>query len=105
MAKRKDNRGITLEKGEYYDSKNRRYMYRKMIAGERITITAHSLKELRKQKNDLNYRMDRGNRPNNKDAKVTLNAYFDYWLETFAKSSRKATTCQNYKSYYIISIL
>ena len=31
---------------------------------------------------------------------MTLNAYFDYWMETFAKSGRKATTCTNYKAYY-----
>ena len=31
---------------------------------------------------------------------MTLNAYFDFWMETFAKGGRKATTCTNYKSYY-----
>ena len=31
---------------------------------------------------------------------MTLNEYFDFWMETFAKSGRKATTCINYKSYY-----
>lgn len=98
--KRKDNRGKTLEKGEYYDSKNKRYMYRKMVDGERVTITAHTLSDLRKQKNDLNYRMDRGNRPNTREARMTLNAYFDFWLETFAKGGRKATTVTNYVSYY-----
>ena len=36
--KRKDNRGRTLEKGEYFDSKNSRYLYRKMINGERVTV-------------------------------------------------------------------
>lgn len=97
---RKDSKGKNLEKGEYYDAKNKRYMFRKMIDGERITITAHSLSDLRKRKNELIYRLDRGNRPNTRDAKMTLNAYFDFWMETFAKSSRKATTCTNYMSYY-----
>ena len=31
--KRKDSRGRNLKTGEYYDSKNKRYMFRKMIDG------------------------------------------------------------------------
>ena len=41
--KRKDSRGRNLKTGEYYDSKNKRYMFRKMIDGERIAITAPDL--------------------------------------------------------------
>ena len=44
--------------------------------------------------------IDQGNKLNTRNAKMTLNAYFDFWMETFAKSGRKATTCTNYKSYY-----
>ena len=98
--KRKDSRGRKLETGEYYDSRNQRYMFRRMIDGERFTITADNLQELRKQKNELLCRFDKGNRLNTRNAKMTLNAYFDFWLETFAKSGRKATTVTNYKSYY-----
>lgn len=98
--KRKDNRGRNLKTGEYYDAKNRRYVFRKMIDGERVTISASDLVELRKQENDLLCRIDRGNKLNTRNARMTLNAYFDFWLETFAKSGRKATTCTNYKSYY-----
>lgn len=98
--KRKDNRGRNLKTGEYYDSKNKRYMFRKMIDGERITISAPNLVELRKQENDLLCRIDRGNKLNTRNARMTLNAYFDFWMVTFAKSGRKATTCTNYKSYY-----
>lgn len=98
--KRKDSKGRNLKTGEYYDSKNKRYMFRKMIDGERITITAPDLMELRKQENDLLCRIDRGNKLNTRNARMTLNAYFEFWMETFAKSGRKATTCTNYKSYY-----
>lgn len=98
--KRKDSKGRILKAGEYYDSKNKRYMFRKMVDGERITITAIDLVELRKQENDLLCRIDRGNKLNTRNARMTLNAYFDYWMGTFAKSGRKATTCTNYKSYY-----
>ena len=45
--KRKDNRGRNLRTGEYYDDKNRRYIFRKMVDGERVSITAQSLAELR----------------------------------------------------------
>lgn len=82
------------------DSKNKRYMFRKMIDGELITITASDLAELRKQENDLPCRIDRGNKLNIRNARMTLNAYFDFCKETFAKSGGKATTCTNYESYY-----
>ena len=48
-GKRKDNKGRNLRTGEYYDSKNKRYMFRKMVDGERISITATDLAELRAQ--------------------------------------------------------
>ena len=97
---RKDKNGRNLKTGEYYDSANKRYMFRKMIDGERVTITADTLIELRKQENELLCRIDRGVRLNVKKAKMTLNEYFEFWWKTFAKSGRKATTCTNYKSYY-----
>ena len=36
--KRKDMKGRNLRTGEYYDEKNQRYMFRKMVEGNRITI-------------------------------------------------------------------
>lgn len=99
-GKRKDSRGRNLNTGEYYDAKNKRYMFRKMIDGERVTITANDLAELRAQEHELLCRIDKGNKLNTRSAKMTLNAYFDFWMQTFAKSGRKATTCTNYKSYY-----
>ena len=99
-GKRKDNKGRNLRTGEYYDSKNKRYMFRKMVDGERISITATDLAELRAQENELLCRIDKGNKLNTRDAKMPLNSYFDFWMKTFARSGRKATTCTNYKSYY-----
>lgn len=97
---RKDIKGRNLRVGEYYDEKNQRYMFRKMVDGERITITAANLADLRKQENDLLCKIDKGARFNTKKSKTTLNEYFDYWFTYFAKTGRKATTCTNYKSYY-----
>lgn len=98
--KRKDGKGRNLRTGEYYDSQNQRYMFRKMVEGERVTITAANLADLRKQENELLCKIDKGARFNTVNAKKTLNEYFDYWFAEFAKSGRKATTCTNYKSYY-----
>ena len=39
--KRKDMKGRNLRTGEYYDEKNQRYMFRKMVAGNRITIDVY----------------------------------------------------------------
>lgn len=97
---RKDKKGKKLETGERYDSKNDRYVFQRMIKGERFSITAHTLDELRRKKNKALCRIDEGAKINSNKARMTLNAYFDYWMETFAKSGRKATTCTNYKSYY-----
>lgn len=97
--KRKDNKGRILQTGEYYDEKNQRYIFRKMIDGHRETITAPDLVSLREEKNKLLCRMDKGQILNSK-SKMTLNEYFDFWLETYAKGGRKATTCTNYKSYF-----
>lgn len=98
--KRKDARGRNLRTGEYYDAKNQRYIFRKMIDGERASITAPTLAELRQQENELLCRIDKGGSLKNRNPRMTLNEYFDFWMETFAKSGRKATTCINYKSYY-----
>lgn len=98
--KRKDGRGRNLRTGEYFDSKNNRYMFRKMVNGERVSITAQSLAELRQQENELLCQIDKGGGGKSRNSRMTLNEYFDFWMKTFAKSGRKATTCTNYKSYY-----
>ena len=56
--KRKDMKGRNLRTGEYYDEKNQRYMFRKMVEGNRITITAANITDLRKQENDLLCKID-----------------------------------------------
>ncbi len=53
-----------------------------MIDGERISITAHTLNDLRKKKNEVLCRIDKGGKINASKAQMTLNAYFDYWMET-----------------------
>ena len=98
--KRKDNKGRVLRTGEYYDAKNNRYMFRKMVDGERVTFTADDLASLRKQENELLHMIDKGMRIKSKASKITMNEYFDHWLKMYAKTGRKATTITNYTSYY-----
>ena len=100
VEKRKDSRGRNLRVGEYYDEQNQRYMFRKMVDGERLTATALTLAELRIKENELLSMIDKGAQNSYRSGKMTLNEYFDFWLNTFAKAGRKATTCTNYKSYY-----
>ena len=50
---RRDLFNNSLLKGEYYDTKNKRYMYRKMVNGYRKTITAPTLEELRDKEKDI----------------------------------------------------
>ena len=67
---RKDIKGRNLRVGEYYDEKNQRYMFRKMVDGERVTITAASLADLRKQENDLLCKIDKWGKVQHKESKM-----------------------------------
>lgn len=98
--KRKDSRGRILKTGEYWDQKNERYLFRKMVDGERVTITSPDLVELRRLENELLHNIDMGQRISSGSAKITLNDYFDTWMKLYAKGGRKATTCMNYANYF-----
>lgn len=100
MAQRKDNKGRKLRTGEYYDDKNKRYIYRKMVDGQRVNITAPDLSELRVKENEILSAIDRGQKLSSRNDKMTLNEYFEFWEKIYAKSNIKATTLTNYKSYY-----
>lgn len=99
-GQRKDAKGRNLKTGEYYNKKTHTYQFRVMKYGKRYTITADSLLELRKRENELLVSVDRGIQLNNRNKRMSLDDYFDFWLDTFARNVRKATTCTNYKSYY-----
>lgn len=100
MAQRKDNKGRKLRTGEYYNAKTGIYQFRKMINGQRVTISDTDLVELRKRENELLVEMDKGVNVKNRNSNMTLNEYFDFWLNTFANTRRKATTITTYRSYY-----
>lgn len=97
---RKDKRGRKLRVGEYYDSKNERYLFRKMINGKRYTITDTDLVSLRKRAAALAVDIDNNNIYTRDMNKMTLDEYFECWCDNSGKSSRKATTYMNYQAYY-----
>lgn len=97
---RKDKKGRNLRTGEYYDEENNRYMFRKMINGKRYTISENDLTELRKQEVNLMASIENGSIENQRLEKMTLDQYFEAWYENSGKSSRKATSVMNCKSYY-----
>lgn len=100
MAERKDNRGRKLRTGEYYNPKTHIYQFRKMVDGERVTITDTDLEQLRKRENEILVAIDQGKNLKNRNRDITLDQYFDFWVSTYAVGKRKATTITNYRSYY-----
>lgn len=104
MADRKDNKGRNLRTGEYYNPKTHVYQFRKMIDGKRVTITDYDLAELRKRENELLVAMDKGQTMQNRNQKMTLNDYFDFWLKTYAPNKVKISTLTRYMEYYNLYI-
>lgn len=97
---RKDKKGRKLRVGEYYDEENNRYIFRKMIEGERHTITDSDLAELRKKETKLMVSIENGTIGNRKLEKLTLDQYFEMWYKNSGKMARKATSLTNCKAYY-----
>lgn len=103
QKKRTDKNRRQLQTGEHYDSKADRYVFQRQINGKRVTITAKTLSDLRKQKNELLTEWDKGFLRDTEKAKLTLDSYFDRWIELYA-SGRKATSVINYKNYYMANV-
>ena len=100
MAARKDNKGRNLRTGEYYNAKTHVYQFRKMINGERVTITDTDLTELRKRENELLVALDKGKIMKNRNKNMTFDEYFEFWFTTYAPNGRKPSTLSKYKHYY-----
>ena len=104
MATRKDNKGRNLRTGEYYNSKTHIYQFRKMIDGERVTITDSDLAELRKRENELLVALDKGKNMKNRNKNMSLNDYFEFWITTYAPNKVKASILTHYKHCYNIYV-
>ncbi len=102
---RKDKKGRKLRVGEYYDSVNDRYVYKRMVAGKRYSLTDTDLASLRKKEANLIAEIENGNIYNKKMNEMTLDQYYECWCKNAGKSSRKATTFMNYQAYYKAHVL
>lgn len=101
---RKDRGGRKLRTGEYYDSENDRYIFRKLVNGSRYTLTENDLTELRKKESNLLVEIEKREQDLDRIKRLTLDQYFEIWCKNFAKSGRKATTYTDYKAYYIAHV-
>ena len=84
-------KGITLRKDGLY-------MGRFQYEGEVYTLYSHKLNELENKMNDLKYEIKHG--IGGKKQNITLNAWFDTWMEEYKKSTVKISTYRNYKIHY-----
>lgn len=92
MERRKDSRGRVLEKGES-QRKDGRYVYQyKDIWGERRSVYASSLSDLRKVERQI--RRDMEDKIDTRGAEITLNEQFDKYLAL--KTRLANSTRQNY---------
>lgn len=92
MERRKDNKGRVLEKGES-QRKDGRYVYQyKDIAGNRKSVYAANLSDLRKREREI--RRDLEDNINTVKAEMTLNELFDQYIGF--KTQIANSTRQNY---------
>ena len=92
MERRKDNKGRVLQKGES-QRKDGRYVYQyKDNFGERKSIYANNLSDLRKQEKQIN--KDLEDNINTVDAEITLNEQFEKYMSL--KYNLANSTRQNY---------
>lgn len=96
MAMRKDSNRKALHKGES-QRKDGLYIYRVMIDGKNIKLSASTLEELRKKEDELNKKMDAG--IDMDQQRTTLNELADRYLENKSKSVQE-TTFQTMTVYY-----
>ena len=95
---RKDSKGRNLKTGESQRSDGR-YQFSKMINGKRYTIYNMDLAELRKEELKLLSSVDDGS-IKAKKSKMTVDDYFNFWLDTYASNGRKLSTQERYSYYY-----
>lgn len=93
----KDLKGNTLPDG-IVQRKNGNYRGRFQYKGEIYTRDNADLKELIQQMEELRYEVKHGLK--GKGDNVTLNAWFDVWLNTHKRKSIKESTQVRYDDFY-----
>lgn len=97
-----DKNGKKLPKGITQRSDGR-YMGRFSHNGERYTLyDDNNLKRLEKAMNDMRYELEHGIYGDTK--KMTMNKWFDIWLQEYKENSVKRSTLESYKQFYDLYI-
>lgn len=91
-----DKRGRKLPKGirQRSDTFEGRFTYQ----GKSYTVHGRTITETQKRMTELKYKLERGLYVEKK--KITLNNWFDTWLNEYKKNRVKIGTYNNYKKYY-----
>lgn len=81
---RKDNKGRNLKTGESYRATENRYMYRYKDerTGERVTVYALDLAELREKEKEIQRRLDSGLLTTSEAKKTDLNTMYEHYRGT-----------------------
>lgn len=93
----KDLKGNTLPKG-IYQRETGMYRGRFKYQGEQFTLDDANLKTLQKRMADLRYEVEHGLK--GKGDNVTLNEWFDTWLNVHKKRTIKESTQVRYQDAY-----
>ncbi|MBR1691765.1 MAG: site-specific integrase [Lachnospiraceae bacterium] len=97
-----DKNGKPLPKGISWREKEKRYMGRFQYEGKTYTIYNSNKTAIIKELENLKYEIIHGLK--GKADKVTLNMWFDTWLNVYKKNSIKPTSYRNYENLYKNSI-
>lgn len=91
-----DKRGRKLPKGirQRSDSFEGRFTYQ----GKAYLVHGDTITEVQKNMTDLKYKLEHGLFVENR--KITLNEWFDTWMEEYKKNRVKVGTLNNYRKYY-----
>lgn len=93
-----DKNGKQLPKGITYRPKEDRYMGRFMYHGESFTTYAKTLREVQKNLNELRYKVE--HHIYFKESTVTIDAWFQIWIDDYKRPSVKAGTIDVYINSY-----
>ncbi len=93
-----DKNGRQLPKGITWLSKKRLYMARFTYQGISYTIYDKSLKMVKEKLADKRYEVQHG--LSGKVDKITLNMWYEIWLQDYKRNAVKDTTFQTYQALY-----
>ena len=91
-----DDRGRKLPRGIRY--RNGKYEARFTYSGKAHSVWGKTIGEVQKPVTELKYKLETGTYI--EKSKLTLNEWFDTWMETYKRNTIKHSTYQTYCTYY-----